>query len=239
MATQKLESFMPLLRLLLFFCCLSNIADLCAQSAEEKYAIRQFAHEFMAAYNRQDVAALRAMYTTHNADDTIAGTYYNFIAKSFEDNFIVNDITLLVHQLDVIWSDAEHTLIAIGTYERYGTTSVYNNPHHQKNAYRNAMVKEDGKWKIAKSVVTPVVKTFVQQKTSNHADWKSTMTIALLGSSVLTMEIGTAKDEPNTAYALLEWPSLAVAEAFFANPKWLTGFRAQIEAPKVYFLKDL
>lgn len=132
MATQKLESLMPLLRFFLFFCCLSNIADLCAQSAEEKYAIRQFAHEFMAAYNRQDVAALRAMYTTRNADDTIAGTYYNFIAKSFEDNFIVNDITLLVHPLDVIRSDAEHTLIAIGTYERYGTTSVYNNPHHQK-----------------------------------------------------------------------------------------------------------
>jgi len=232
---------MPLLRFFLFFCCLSNIADLCAQSAEEKYAIRQFAHEFMAAYNRQDVAALRAMYTntTHNADDTIAGTYYNFIAKSFEDNFIVNYITLLVHPLDVIWSDAERTLIAIGTYERYGTTSVYNNPHHQKNAYRNAMVNEDGKWKISKSEVTPLVKTFVQQKTSNPADWKSAMNNALQGSSVLTMEIGTAKDEPNTAYALIEWPSLAVAEAFFANPDWLTGFRTQIEAPKVYFLKDL
>ena len=155
---------MPLLRFFLFFCGLINVVSLCAQSIADQQAMyelamRRFAREFMEAYNRQDITALRAMYTTNNSADTIMGTYSNAIEKSYENSFITNNITLLVHPLDVIWSDAEHTLTAIGTYEGYGTYGIDADPYHQKNAYRNVMVNEDGKWKISKSEVTPVYST--------------------------------------------------------------------------------
>lgn len=190
------------------------------QSITDEYAIRVFARDFMAAYNRQDVLALRAMYTTNNAEDTIGGIYSNYIAQSFEDVFTRRDVTLLVHHIGVTWSDAEHALVATGTYEAFGNTFVYDIPIHTKTAYRNIMVREDDKWKIARSKVTSIIKTFVYQKSGDLAESKWTLKEALNGSGVLSIETGTRPDNPSAGYALLEWPSMEKAKAFFESPEW-------------------
>ncbi len=206
--------------MLLFLIPVSPLA-LQAQSLSDEFAIREFARNFMAAYNRQDVEALKAMYTTDvvsivEGSETMVGADY--IAQLYAERFTRQEVTLLVKQTSVVWSDAEHALVAKGTYEGFGTTYVYDIPFRKVTAYANTMIKENDQWKIAKSIVTPLAKTMIYQKVSDFAQWKWAM-IAVLGAhGVLNYEIGTLNSDPNTAYALLEWPSIEVAKAFFDHP---------------------
>jgi len=210
-----------------------------AQSASNEYAMRAFARDFMAAYNRQDITALRAMYTTNTVEDTMDGVYRNYIAQSLEDRFTREDVTLLVHHIGVTWSDAEHTFVTTGTYERFGITIVYDIPLYEKSAYRNIMVQENGQWKIARSTVTPIVKTVVYQKISDPAEWKAAFTDALYGSGVLSFDIGSAQGDPQAGYALLEWPAMDVAKTFFEKPDWHKTLpkTGKSEKPVVVFLE--
>jgi len=210
-----------------------------AQSASNEYAMRAFARDFMAAYNRQDITALRAMYTTNTVEDTMDGVYRNYIAQSLEDRFTREDVTLLVHHIGVTWSDAEHTFVTTGTYERFGITIVYDIPLYEKSAYRNIMVQENGQWKIARSTVTPIVKTVVYQKISDPAEWKAAFTDALYGSGVLSFDIGSAQGDPQAGYALLEWPAMDTAKAFFEKPDWHKTLpkTGKSEKPVVVFLE--
>ncbi len=201
-----------LLLLLALQCASSFAGTLQGQSVGEEFAMREFARNFMVAYNQQDIPALKAMYTT--AGDT------NSIIKTFEGQFVRENTTLLVHQIGIRWSDAEHALVAIGTYERFGVTIVYDISFHTKLAYRNVMIEENGKWKIVKSETTPVVKTFIYQKVGKLAEWESALRGALNGSGVLTIETGKQHDNPKLAYALLEWPSMDTAKTFFNQPEW-------------------
>ncbi|MCY7330756.1 MAG: nuclear transport factor 2 family protein [Saprospiraceae bacterium] len=225
---------------LLFTAILSaQFITLQAQSASNEYAMRAFARDFMAAYNRQDITALRAMYTTNTVEDTMDGVYRNYITQSLEDRFTREDVTLLVHHIGVTWSDAEHTFVTTGTYERFGITIVYDIPLHEKSAYRNIMVQENGQWKIARSTVTPIVKTVVYQKISDPAEWKSAFTNALYGSGVLSFDIGSAQGDPQAGYALLEWPAMDVAKTFFEKPDWHKTLpkTGKSEKPVVVFLE--
>jgi len=188
------------------------------QSPADEYAMQIFARELMAAYNRQDITALRAMYTRDVVGDSLY--HRDHIAKTFEDVFTRQEVTVFVRQIGVTWSDAEQALVATGTYEGHGVKIPYGDSLNWKVAYRNTMVQDSGRWKIARSVRTDVVKVAVQQKTTSVADWKSALTNVLQGSGVLTVETGTAQDDPNLAYALLEWPSMEVAKAFFEKPDW-------------------
>ena len=222
----------------LFAACITDTLQ--GQSATDESAMRAFARDFMAAYNRQDIAALQAMFTTDAVTTSNGAQGIEQIGKAFEDRFTREDVTLLVHLIGVTWSDAEHALVVTGTYERFGITFVYDIPFHSKAAYRNIMVQENGQWKIAKSEVTSVVNTFIYQKIGELADWKSALCSALQGSGVLTIDIGMPHGEPNTAYALLEWPSLEVAQAFFDNPDWQKGLPQADgdEKPVVVFLDE-
>ncbi len=225
-----------------FLCAASVTGTLQAQSATDEVAMRAFARDFMAAYNRQDETALQAMYTTDAVSISPEGTSTNGadrIAQLFADQFIKNDVTLLVRQVGMTWSDAQQSWVAIGTYESYGVTYVYDIPIRKKTAYRNTMVQENGQWKIARSVVTEMVKTLVHQKTGDPAAWQSALTGALHGSAVLGMNMGTPPGDPSTAYALLEWPSLDVARAFFDHPDWQKTLQqaGMGEKPVVVFLE--
>ena len=217
----------------------SFVGTLPGQSSTDEYAMRAFARDFMAAYNRQDIAALQAMYTTDAVTTSNGAQGVEQIGKAFEDRFTREDVTLLVHLIGVTWSDAEYALVVTGTYERFGITIVYDIPFHSKAAYRNTMVQENGQWKIARSVVTDIAKTLVYQKTGDPAAWKSALTGALHESGVLSIDISAPPGDPNTVYALLEWPSLTAAQAFFANPDWQNTLpqAGVAEKPGVVFLE--
>lgn len=222
----------------LFAACITDTLQ--GQSATDESAMRAFARDFMAAYNRQDIAALQAMFTTDAVTTSNGAQGIEQIGKAFEDRFTREDVTLLVHLIGVTWSDAEHALVVTGTYERFGITFVYDIPFHSKAAYRNIMVQENGQWKIAKSEVTSVVNTFIYQKTDDLAAWKATLTGALQGSGVLSIDISTPQGDPNAVCALLEWPSMDTARAFFANPDWQKGLpqAGMGEKPVVVFLDE-
>ena len=137
-------------------------AALQAQNVHDEQAIRSFARAFMEAYNRQNVEALKTMYT----DDvvcTLSGrstpiSAVEQVGESFRGRFTREDVTLLVRQDSIVWLDSENKLVDIGVYEAYGKTYVYDIPFRNQSAYRNTIVKENGKWKIAESVVNELPK---------------------------------------------------------------------------------
>ena len=226
--------------LALLICGACSIGTLQAQSGTDEQAMRAFAREFMAAYNRQDVTALQAMYTSDAVSivDSIAFNGADRIAQLYTDQFIRKDATLLVRQIGMTWSDAQQAIVATGTYEIFGATYVYDIPFQQTTAYRNTMVQENGQWKIARSMVTQPVKTIVYQKVGGLTEWNSSLTGALYGSGVLSVEVGKPHGDANTACALLEWPSMDTALAFFEKPDWQKNLQqADIsKKPVVIFL---
>lgn len=128
--------------------------NLHAQSLNDEQELQAFARRFMAAYNAQDHAALRKMYTDDavridQQGNQIAGA--ENIAKYYQEQFIKNNATLLIRQTGISWSDAEHAWVAKGNYEVYGKTIVYDIAIDIVGSYANAMQKKDGEWKIAKS----------------------------------------------------------------------------------------
>ncbi len=215
-----------------------QFSTLQAQFTTEDWAMQTFAQEYMAAYNRQDISALRSMQMRDIMGDSLY--HRDHIVKSFEDAFTRQNVTLFMRQIRVEWSDAEHALVAIGTYEGHGATIVYDIPLDWKTAYRNTMVQDSGRWKIARSVVTDIAKTIIYQKTGKVDEWQSAFHSALQESSVLDIETGKSQSDSGTAYALLEWPSMEVAKAFFEKPNWYKALptNSKSEKPTVVFLND-
>jgi hypothetical protein len=223
--------------------CAAAPVLLSAQSATNEYALRAFTREYMAAYNRQDIDALVAMHTGDaiaivGGRDTIHGS--EALAKRYEDRFTRYDGTLLMRHIDLNWSDEQHAWVAVGTYEGFGSTYVYDIPYHGLTAYANTMVEEDGRWKIARSVVTPLVRTLVYQEVGDVQEWNSILRGFLRYSSVLTHEIGELPNAPGTAYALLQWPGKEAAQAFFENEGWQNTVEqvsaSPVKPPVVLFL---
>lgn len=132
--------------------------NLPAQSATDERDMQTFARNFMNAYNQGDHEAIRNMYTADavridQEGKEIKGA--DNIAAYFADQFRKNNATVFIRQLSVNWSDFEHAWVASGTYEVNGITNVYDIPVHVSGSYANAMLKKDGQWKIAKSVLSP------------------------------------------------------------------------------------
>ncbi len=136
--------------------CLTG-SSLFAQTVNDELELQAFARRFMAAYNVQDQAAIRNMYTEDavridQQGKQIAGA--DNIAGFFAEQFQKNNTTLLLKHTGINWSDAEHAWIAKGNYEVYGKTYVYDIAIDVVGSYANAMQKKDGAWKIAKSWLT-------------------------------------------------------------------------------------
>jgi ketosteroid isomerase-like protein len=232
----------------LFYCLLAifyaaSPVHLAAQSASEEMSIRTFTREYMTAYNRQDITALVAMHTADaiailERSDTVRGG--EALAKRYEDRFIRYEGTLLMRHMGLNWSDEQQAWVAVGTYEGYGATYVYDIPYHRVTAYANTMVEENGRWKIARSVVTSPVRTLVYQEVEDFSEWNSVLRGFLHQTNVLTHEIGTLQNAPGTAYALLQWPSLQSAQEFFAGTSWQNTLKlvskSDIKLPVVLFL---
>ncbi len=142
----------------LFAALVLSTSGLTAQSVNDERELQAFARRFMAAYNAQDHAALQQMYTADavridQQGNEIKGA--GNIAAYFESQFIKSDGTLLLKQMSVHWSDKEHAFVASGAYEIYGVTYVYDIPIQNAGTYTNSMLKQNGQWKIAKSVLAP------------------------------------------------------------------------------------
>jgi steroid delta-isomerase-like uncharacterized protein len=130
-----------------------------AQSVNDEADMHTFTRKFMAAYNAGDHAALGKMYLDDAVRIDQAGKEIKGaknIAAYFAEQFIKNNATLLLKQTGLGWSDREHAWVAGGTYEVYGKTHVYDIPVHFTGAYANTMIKKDGQWKIAHSVLMPL-----------------------------------------------------------------------------------
>ena len=145
---------------LLFIAALLCLADssLQAQSVNDELELQAFTRRFMVAYNAQDHAALRKMYTDDAVRIDQAGKQIEGaenIAAFFAEQFRNNNATLLLKHTGISWSDAEHAWVAKGNYEVYGKTIVYDIAIDITGSYANAMQKKNGEWKIAKSWLTP------------------------------------------------------------------------------------
>jgi hypothetical protein len=130
-----------------------------AQSASNEHDMQAFARNFMTAYNQQDASAIEAMYTKDAVRIDQEGKQIKGaanIAAYFADQFRLNNATVFIRQQKVNWSDNEKAWVASGTYEVHGTTNVYGQPIHATGSYANSMMKEDGEWKISRSVLSSV-----------------------------------------------------------------------------------
>lgn len=130
-----------------------------AQSANDEADMHTFARHFMAAYNSGDHAALGKMYTDDAVRIDAQGKETkgaDNVAAYFADQFRLNNATLLLRQTGLHWSDREHAWVATGTYEIYGKTNVYDIPIDVVGQYANAMLEQNGEWKIAKSILSPL-----------------------------------------------------------------------------------
>ena len=137
--------------------CATIFSNLQAQTDSDEAEIQAFAQKFMAAYNQQDVDALRKMYMDDAVRVDTEGKEIigaDNIAAYFEDRFIHNNVTVDIKQKVLTWSDAQHAFVASGTYEVKGKTIVYDIEIHDKGKYANTMIKQNGEWKIAKSILT-------------------------------------------------------------------------------------
>lgn len=133
--------------------------NLQAQDASNEHDMQVFARNFMTAYNQQDHEAIRKMYLDDAVRIDQEGKQIegaDNIAAYFAEQFRQNNLTVFIRQLNVNWSDHEHAWIASGNYEVNGRSIVYDITVHLTGSYANAMIKKDGQWKIAKSVLTPL-----------------------------------------------------------------------------------
>ena len=213
-----------LLTLTVFFCA-AAFGNLQAQSINDELDMHAFARKFMAAYNDGDHVALRKLYVDDavridQAGKEIKGA--DNIVAYFADQFRLNNATLLLKQSGLHWSDFEHGWVAKGNYEVYGITNVYDIKIHLTGTYNNTMAKENGQWKIAKTVLNPLIKTVVYHQVKDFAQWKSSFEQGLpniKAAGGMIAEIGTLHGDPNTTYVISEWPSVEAFQSFFSNPK--------------------
>jgi quinol monooxygenase YgiN len=150
------------------------------------------------------------------------------LAAKFPD-IKTNNVTLLLRQTQIVWSDFEEAFIARGTYEIYGRTNVYDINIHTTGAYANTMVEYNGEWKITRSVLSPLVKVLVHHQVADFAAWKSEFTAGASRRSVsgeIAFEFGTLHDDPKTVYVLSEWSSLEAFQNYFTGPETEKARRA-------------
>jgi predicted ester cyclase/ketosteroid isomerase-like protein len=130
-----------------------------AQTASNEADMHTFARKFMAAYNQGDHAALGKMYTADADRIDIKGKKTkgaDNISNYYAEQFRLNNVTLLIRQNGLHWSDYEHAWVATGTYEVYGKSVVYDIDIDFAGQYTNTMLEQKGEWKIAKSVLQPL-----------------------------------------------------------------------------------
>lgn len=123
--------------------------------------------------------------------------------KTFEEQFRNNNVTLLLKQTGISWSDAEHAWVAKGNYEVYGKTYVYDIDIDITGSYANTMQKKDGEWKIAKSVLTtPDMSNIKAEIQALNTAWANAAN-ARDAATILDLHADDAVSMPDDAPALV------------------------------------
>lgn len=114
-----------------------------------KKEMETLAKNYEDAYNKKDAKAIKEFYTKDAVRVNTDGTTTNgseAIAADAADFFANNNVTIKIATNDVTESDG--TFTDSGSYEgNTGGTDF-------SGKYTNTCVKEDGQWKISKSVLT-------------------------------------------------------------------------------------
>lgn len=211
--------------LLALILCVFAFGHVHAQSVNDEIEIQAFTRSFMSAYNQQDEAALQQMYL-EDAVRVDAGGHEisgaRQIGAYFAKQFIEKNTTLLLRPSSISWSDQQHAFVARGTYEIYGNTHVYDIQIHDTGAYANSLIKVNGEWKIARSVLTPMIKVMVYHKVADFAEWRWAFENGKAmrqAAGELHSETGRLHDDPTTAYFIGEWNSLESFQSYLADPE--------------------
>lgn len=133
--------------------CAAFTCSLQAQDVDKELAA--FAQQFQDAYNKEDHATLQTFYTadaTRVAKDGTSITGAENIGAFWAAQFKGADATLSLAQTLVSWSDANYAYVTKGTYQVTGTTAN-GDKINLSGTYSNIMSKQNGAWKIAKSVL--------------------------------------------------------------------------------------
>lgn len=141
------------------FACIALLCVLCpahlnAQDVEHEMA--SFAASFQDTYNKEDHAGLKNFYTADakrvaKDGSTLSGA--DAIGAFWEAQFKGADATLVLTQQSVVWKDNVHAYVSSGTYRVTGTTAK-GEKIDTSGKYANTMLKVNGAWKIAESVLT-------------------------------------------------------------------------------------
>jgi ketosteroid isomerase-like protein len=125
------------------------------QSQDVKKELADNAKKFEENYNKKDDKALKMMYTENavrtEPDGSIITGNENIRIKLAEA-WSINKLNLTIKQ-DKVETQADGTVIASGTYQVTGTTDA-GDPFAVGGAYTNTMVKDNGSWKISKSMLS-------------------------------------------------------------------------------------
>ncbi|MGH1436915.1 MAG: DUF4440 domain-containing protein [Lewinella sp.] len=184
-----------------------------------------FSQGYVSAFNEQDAASLRKMYNEYavridrDGKEMVGG---NQIVSHLMDPGQPKNVNLRLRPTMVIRVQGQSGYVVRGTYEIVGKTIVYDIDIHTIGTYTNTMVKYDGRWQIAKSVLAPLVKTLVHHEVEDFYKWKSGFEAgeaSRIEAGEISSEIGTLRDDPNMVYILSEWSSLENFQALMANPE--------------------
>ena len=111
--------------------------------------------KFEAGYNKNDDKALMMLYTDKavriDADGTVTTGNEN-IRLSYIQSWAGTKLALTIKQKKTE-KQADGTVLASGTYNVTGTTNTGENIYAD-GAYTNTLVKENGQWKISKTVLS-------------------------------------------------------------------------------------
>lgn len=129
------------------------ISPVRAQDAMKE--LEGFTKKFEAAYNKQDVKALKDMYTadaSRVATDGTTITGNDNIVAEFSKNFADTKVTIQIKP-ETATKETDGTVTATGTYHVSGTTNA-GEKIERDGKYTNSMTNDKGAWKISKSVLT-------------------------------------------------------------------------------------
>ena len=120
-----------------------------------KKELEGFTKKFEATYNKQDIKAMKTFYTadasrTNPAGETITGN--DNIVAEFATQWADSKLTITIKP-EKADSQADGSVLTSGTYHVSGTSKA-GEKIERDGGYSNTVVKEGGKWKISKSVLT-------------------------------------------------------------------------------------
>lgn len=223
--------------------CLGTLGFLQAQSHEDEAAMQTAAHDFMRAYNQQDVAALQKLYYDNATRVDQEGKILkgaDQIAAFFAEQFKQSNNTVFVRPLKMSWSDREHAFVASGIYEVFGNLKADGTAVHFTGSYYNSMVKdkEDGQWKIINSRHFPL-------ETQEAGESEMEGNVAVIEGLYASFSTGDIPAVLGVLDAKIVWNeaegnALAVGNPYIGPNAVLNGVFAKIGAEHEYFnLKNI